>query len=114
MEIISLIIIFCFSVFLTVLMNKYLPSNVSDVKTKYNPLDERQQHMFTEMLAKSFVTLVYAFMLLTILNLFDLHHRAGPLKSFATHHLELVFLICALVSFIGSFISTKRKYTIKD
>lgn len=69
MNLIPFIIILIFSCLWTAITNKYLPSETLDKKGQQDRYDERQRKMFIEILAKSFIWIVYCMLFTLVLKL---------------------------------------------
>ena len=114
MKIIGYIILFLAFLGWSILTSKYLPSQISDVKNKQHPFDERQQYMFVEIMAKSFYTIVTAMLFITVMKILGFYNAYAPMRQFAEHNFEFIMLLIAIISFISNYILTKRKYTSKE
>lgn len=93
----------------TVITNKFLPTSVVDGKKK-DKYDERQSQMFTEILAKTAVWIVYILIINIILRNFGYW---GMKDGFFTKQPELVYLIGFVVLFGTNFFVVRKKYTSK-
>ncbi|MCY1619898.1 hypothetical protein NW117_03850 [Staphylococcus pettenkoferi] len=114
MKIIGYIILFLAFLGWSMLTSKYLPSQISDVKNKHHPFDERQAYMLVEIMAKSFYTIVTLTLMSTVIKMLGLFNTYTPMRQFAEHNFEFIMLVIALISFILNYITTKRKYTSKE
>lgn len=72
MNLIPFIIILIFSCLWTAITNKYLPSETLDRKGHQDRYDERQRKMFIEILAKSFIWIIYCMLFTLLLRLIGL------------------------------------------
>ena len=114
MKVIGYIILFLASLGWSMLTSKYLPSQISEIKNKQHPFDERQNYMFVEIMAKSFYTIVTLMLMTTVMEMLGLFNTYTPIRQFAEHNFEFIMLVIALISFILNYITTKRKYTSKE
>lgn len=114
MKVIGYIILFLAFLGWSMLTSKYLPSQISDTKNKQHSFDERQDHMFVEIMAKSFYTIVTVMLITTVMKMLGIFKTYAPMRQFVAHNFEFIMLVIALISFILNYITTKRKYTSKE
>ena len=97
-----------FSCFWTWFTNKFLPAETLDKNKSQSRYDERQSKMFIEILAKSFIWLIYSLLLLLVFRLFGWFDIEGGLIS---TYPEIIFILIGLFLLVFNYFTTKRKYT---
>lgn len=111
MNLIPFIIILIFSCLWTAITNKYLPSETLDKKRQQDRYDERQRKMVIEILAKSFIWIIYC-MLFTLLLKFT--GLSPNLKgNWFSQYPEIFFMITSLFLMAFNYYTTNKKYTSK-
>lgn len=111
MNLIPFIIILIFSCLWTAITNKYLPSETLDKKGQQDRYDERQRKMFIEILAKSFIWIVYCMLFTLVLKFTVLSPRIEG--SWFSQYPEIFFIIIALFLMLFNYYTTNKKYTSK-
>ncbi|MCI2947069.1 hypothetical protein FH144_01325 [Staphylococcus caledonicus] len=90
---------------------KFLPVETYDQKTKDNTgYDERQRAMFLEIFAKTFVGLIYYFLIGMILKAFALYQGKHVVYPF-NHFPELIYLLIVALLLISNYFIVKKKFT---
>ena len=112
MKFISFVIILIFSCLWTAITNKYLPSETIANGSQQDPYDERQRKIFIEILAKSFIWVVYCMLLLLLLKFIGLSPNVENL--WYSKYPEVYFLIVSLLILAFNYFTTKRKYSSKS
>ncbi|MBF0812424.1 hypothetical protein IR133_01735 [Staphylococcus saprophyticus] len=108
MNFIFFIGILVFSCFWTWLTNKFLPAETLDKNKSQSRYDERQSKMFIEILAKSFIWLIYSLLFLLLLRVFGWFDVEGALIS---TYPEIIFILIGLFLLVFNYFMTKKKYT---
>lgn len=103
--------ILIFSCVWTMLTNKFLPKETLDQPKGRSKYDERQSKMFIEVLAKSFIWLMYSLIFIVILRTFGLFKMDGTLMS---TYPEIIFLAIGMFLLLFNYLTTRSKYTFKD
>ena len=111
MKLIPFIVILIFSCLWTAITNKFLPSETLDKKSQQDIYDERQRKMFIEILAKSFIWIIYCMLFSLLLKFTGLTPNIE--KSWFSQYPEVFFIIVALILVIYNYFSTNKKYTSK-
>lgn len=102
---------FNFSCLWTAITNKYLPSETLDKKGQQDRYDERQRKMFIEILAKSFIWIVYCMLFTLVLKFTGLSPSIEG--SWFSQYPEIFFIIVALFLMLFNYYTTNKKYTSK-
>lgn len=108
MSIMLFIGVLLFSCFWTCITNKFLPAETLDKNKSQSRYDERQSKMFIEILAKSFIWLIYSLLFLLLLRVFGWFDAEGALTS---TYPEIIFILIGLFLLIFNYFTTKKKYT---
>ncbi|WP_368880190.1 hypothetical protein [Staphylococcus haemolyticus] len=111
MNLIPFIIILIFSFLWTAITNKYLPSETLDTKGHQDRYDERQRKMFIEILAKSFIWIIYCMLFTLLLRLIGLTPNLE--KTWFSQDPEIFFIIAAILLMAFNYFTTNKKYTSK-
>ncbi|MEB6412863.1 hypothetical protein [Staphylococcus saprophyticus] len=104
-------VVLIFSCIWTWFTNKFLPKETLDQHQGRSKYDERQSKMFVEILAKSFIWLVYCLLFIFILRTFGWFDMDGALIS---TYPEIIFLVIGLFLLLFNYLTTRSKYTFKD
>ncbi|NWK85337.1 hypothetical protein HYE69_11020 [Staphylococcus sp. GSSP0090] len=104
-------VVLIFSCVWTAVTNKFLPKEALDQPKGRSKYDERQSKMFIEILAKSFIWLVYSLMFIFILRIFGWFDIDGALIS---TYPEIIYLAIGIFLLIFNYLTTRSKYTFKD
>lgn len=94
----------------TTFINKFLPSGVISGGNKERKYDERQARIFTEVLARTCVWLVYSLLwnlLMKAIGVIEIN------DTIFIDYIEVVYLIIAVIWAIFSYFEVKKKYTPK-
>jgi len=94
----------------TTFINKFLPSGVISGRNKERKYDERQARIFTEVLARTCVWLVYSLLwnlLMKAIGVIEIK------ETIFIDYIEVVYLIIAVIWAIFSYFEVKKKYTPK-
>ena len=111
MNLIPFIIILIFSCLWTAITNKYLPSETLDTKGHQDRYDERQRKMFIEILAKSFIWIIYCMLFSLLLRFTGL---TPTLKNtWFSQYPEVFFIIAVILLVAFNYYTTNKKYTSK-
>ncbi|MCD8785420.1 hypothetical protein [Staphylococcus gallinarum] len=111
MNLIPFIIIFAFSCLWSAITNKYLPSETLDKKRHQDRYDERQRKMFIEILAKSFIWIIYCMLFTLLLRFTGLSPSLEG--SWFSQYPEIFFIIAGLLLLAFNYFTTNKKYTAK-
>ncbi|RIN12629.1 hypothetical protein [Staphylococcus warneri] len=90
---------------------KYLPSETLDKKGQQDRYDERQRKMFIEILAKSFIWIVYCMLFTLVLKFICLSLSIEG--SWFFQYPEIFFIIVALFLMLFNYYTTNKKYISK-
>ncbi|MBZ8174538.1 hypothetical protein [Staphylococcus delphini] len=112
MKLIPFIIILVFSCLWTVVTRKYLPAETLDMKDNQNRYDERQSKIFIEILAKSFIWIIYCMLFTLLLRVIGLSPHIE--NSWFSQYPEIFFVLVALVIVVFNYFTTNKKYTSKS
>lgn len=94
----------------TTIINKFLPSAVVSGGRKERKYDERQAMIFTEVLARTCIWLVYSLLwnlLMKALGVIEMN------ETIFVDYIEIVYLVIAVIWAIISYFAVKKKYTPK-
>lgn len=94
----------------TTIINKFLPSSVVSGGRKERKYDERQAVIFTEVLARTCIWLVFSLLwnlLMKALGLVETN------ETLFVNYIEIVYLVIAVIWAIISYFDVKKKYTSK-
>lgn len=112
MKVTSIIIIFLFSVLWTWLTHNLLPSNISNINgRKSKRYDEREKIVFAEVLAKSFVGIIYFVLFALLLRIVGVTDDS---RNLLLKFPEASIIVVALLFLVTNYFFVKRKYTVKD
>lgn len=109
MTLIPFIIILIFSCLWTTITNKYLLSETLDKKRQQDRYDERQRKMFIEILAKSFIWIIYCMLFTLLLRFTGLSPNLEG--SWFSQYPEIFFMIVSLFLMLFNYYTTKKIYT---
>ncbi|WP_241958765.1 hypothetical protein [Staphylococcus arlettae] len=105
------IIILIFSCLWTAITQKYLPAETLDKKSHEDRYDERQRKMFIEILAKSFIWIIYCMLFTLLLRLIGLTPNLE--NTWFSQYPEVFFIIAAILLMAFNYFTTNKKYTSK-
>lgn len=108
---IPFIVILIFSILWTFITNKFLPSETLDKKSQQDRYDERQRKIFIEVLAKSFIWIIYSMLFLSLLKFTRLFKTVE--ESWFSQYPEIFFIIIGLFLMVFNYFTTNKKYTSK-
>ncbi|GEQ06610.1 hypothetical protein EKQ61_04465 [Staphylococcus gallinarum] len=111
MNLIPFIVILIFSYLWTALTNKYLPSETLDKKGQQDRYDERQRKMFIEILAKSFIWIIYCMLFTLLIRLIGLTPNIE--KTWFSQYPEIFFIVAAIYLWLLITLLQIKKYTSK-
>lgn len=111
MNILLLVVVFIFSWIWTVITNKFLPKETLDQPKGRSKYDERQSKMFIEILAKSFIWLMYSLMFSVIISTFGWFDKE---KALISKYPDIIFLAIGVFLLLFNYLTTRSKYTFKD
>ncbi len=112
MNFIPFIIILIFSCLWTAITHKYLPSETIDKRKHQDRYDERQRKMFIEILAKSFIWIIYCMLFTLLLRFIGLSPNIE--NTWFSQYPEVFFLIVSFFLFTFNYFTTNKKYTSKS
>lgn len=111
MKIILLFVVFLvFGVLWNIIINKYLPTILTDVKNK--KYDERQSQMVVEIFAKTLLWTVFSLIVAVLLKVCDFtDSQKNVFTRFFSNYPELHYLILISGFLIIFYYHTKKKYS---
>ena len=111
MKIILLLVVFLvFGVLWNIIINKYLPTILTDVKNK--KYDERQSQMVVEIFAKTLLWTVFSLIVAILLKVCDFtDSQKNVFTRFFSNYPELHYLILRSGFLIIFYYHTKKKYS---
>jgi len=93
------------------IINRFLPSGVISSGNRERRYDERQAKIFTEVLARTCVWLVYSLLWNLMMKLLGFVETP---QAFPSAYNEVMYLIIALIWAIISYFIVQKKYTPKS
>ncbi|SCS37633.1 hypothetical protein [Staphylococcus caeli] len=111
MNMLLFVVVLIFSCIWTVITNKFLPKETLDQPKGRSKYDERQSKMFIEILAKSFIWLMYSLMFMVILRTFGWFDID---KALISTYPEIVVIAIGIFLLVFNYLTTRSKYTFKD
>lgn len=108
---IILLAILIFVVLWTVLINRFLPRDIVSSNNNDRKYDERQSKIFTEVLARTCVWLIYSMLWNLILKMTGYLNNGEDIIGMYN---EIIYLVIAVIWAIISYIVVKKKYTPKE